>query len=70
MTTKLDKILKREISIKDKPYILTFSPDGLKITEKGRRNGHETTWAALIHGEAASAQLDTDADAAEDETPE
>ena len=39
MTTALDKSLRREIQIEDKPYTLTIDPQGLKLVEKGRRNG-------------------------------
>lgn len=55
MTTALDKELKREISIKDKPYTLTLGPQGLKLTEKGRRTGIELKWEDLIDGDAALA---------------
>jgi hypothetical protein len=55
MTTHLDKALKREILIKRKPYTVTLSPQGLKLTEKGRRNGIELRWADLVSGEAALA---------------
>jgi hypothetical protein len=55
MTTRLEKPLKREIIIKKKPYIVTLSPDGLKLTEKGRRKGQELRWDALVSGEAALA---------------
>jgi hypothetical protein len=50
MPTKLDKTLKREIDVKGKPYIIAFSPEGLKITSKGKRNGQELTWDGLING--------------------
>ena len=39
MTTKLEKELKREIQIDGKPYTLTLLPNGMKLTEKGRRIG-------------------------------
>jgi hypothetical protein len=55
MTTKLDKTLKREISIEDKPYIVTLTPEGLKVTEKGRRKGQELTWKDFVSGQAAFA---------------
>jgi len=55
MTTKLDKPLKREIQIAGKPYMLTVTPEGLKLVPKGKRNGHELTWDALVSGEAALA---------------
>jgi hypothetical protein len=53
--TKLEGTLRREISIDDKPYTLTLSPEGLKLTAKGRRKGHELRWKDLVSGEAALA---------------
>ena len=55
MPTRLDKTLKREIAIEGKPYVLTIDPEGLKLTEKGRRKGHELRWKELVSGEAALA---------------
>ena len=37
MATKLNKQLKREIDVDGKPYMLAITPDGLKLTEKGKR---------------------------------
>ncbi|MFC3814554.1 hypothetical protein [Lysobacter sp. GCM10012299] len=53
MTTKLDKPLRREIQIEDRPYTLTIDADGLKLVEKGRRNGQEVRWADLVGGNTA-----------------
>ena len=53
MATKLDKQLKREIEVDGKAYMLTFSPVGLKITEKGKRKGQELAWKDLVNGQAA-----------------
>ena len=53
MTTKLDKPLKREIEVAGKPYMLTIAPEGLKLVPKGKRNGHEFSWKAIVSGEAA-----------------
>ena len=39
MATKLSKQLKREIEVDGKPYMVTLSPEGLKLTEKGKRLG-------------------------------
>ena len=39
MATKLEKTLKREIDVDGKAYMLAISPEGLKLTEKGRRKG-------------------------------
>lgn len=53
MATKLDKALKREITIDDKPYIVTIDREGLKLTEKGRRKGPELKWKDIVSGDAA-----------------
>jgi len=59
MTTKLDKTLKREILVKGQPYVVTLHPEGLRITAKGKRKGHELAWEALVTGDAElSAALD------------
>jgi len=55
MATKLEKPLKREVSIDGQPYMLTISPEGLKLVPKGKRNGLELGWKALVSGEAALA---------------
>jgi len=55
MATKLDKPLKREIEVDGKPYMLTITPEGLKLVPKGRRKGHELAWKAIVSGEAALA---------------
>lgn len=55
MATKLNKQLKREIDVDGKPFMVTLSPDGLKLTEKGKRLGRELTWKDLLSGDAALA---------------
>jgi hypothetical protein len=55
MATKLDKQLKREIDIDGKPYMVTLSPDGVKLTEKGKRKGQGVSWKGLVNGEPATA---------------
>jgi hypothetical protein len=62
MTTKLEKPLKREIEIKEQAYIITITPEGLKLTLKGHRKGHELLWKDLVAGDAAD-------DAAPDASP-
>jgi len=54
MTTKLDRPLKREITVNEKAFTLTITPDGLKLVEKGRRNGVDIDWKTLVGGEGAS----------------
>lgn len=56
MTTKLEKPLKREINLDGAPYVVTLSPEGIKIVEKGRRKGQELSWRNLISGRAALGQ--------------
>ena len=53
--TKLDKPLKRELSIGSKAYVLTITPDGFKLVPKGNRKGLEFAWRDLVSGEAALA---------------
>ena len=53
--TKLEKALKREISIDNQPWVLTIAPDGLTLTPKGKRKGHQLAWKAIVSGEAALA---------------
>jgi hypothetical protein len=55
MTTPLEKTLKRELALQGRHYILAISPDGLKLTLKGKRNGKELRWLDLITGDAALA---------------
>jgi hypothetical protein len=55
MATKLEKPLKRELNVNGEPYVLTISPEGLKLVRKGKRKGQELAWKDLISGEAALA---------------
>jgi len=53
--TKLDKPLRRALSVADQDYTLTIDPEGLKLVEKGRRKGIELKWQDLVNGDAALA---------------
>jgi len=55
MATVLDKALQREIDVDGQPYMLTISPEGLKLVPKGKRKGHELAWTDLVSGQAALA---------------
>jgi hypothetical protein len=55
MATKLEKPLKREVDVGGDPYMLTITPEGLKLVPKGKRNGHELAWKDLVSGQAALA---------------
>ena len=53
MTAKLDKTIKRELELDGKTYTIAISPDGVKVTEKGRRNGPELSWRSIVSGDAS-----------------
>lgn len=55
MATKLEKTIKRELALDGAAYMIAISPEGLKITEKGKRKGLELAWKDLISGQAALA---------------
>jgi hypothetical protein len=59
MTTKLDRPLKREIVVDEKPYTLTIDATGLKLVEKGRRNGQEVSWKQVLDGAQPEATTTT-----------
>lgn len=52
MATKLDKSIKRELVHGDKTYTITIAPEGVKVVEKGKRNGKELSWSTIISGDA------------------
>ena len=69
MTAKLDKTIKRELELDGKLYTIAIGPDGIKITEKGRRNGPEVSWRSIISGETAlTADLKASVDAGSSES--
>ena len=55
MTAKLDKPLKRELTISGRVYVVTLSSEGIKLVLKGKRNGYELDWESLVSGDAALA---------------
>jgi len=55
MTTPLEKTFKRQLTLDGRTFIITVSPEGLKITLKGKRKGQELRWSDLVSGEAALA---------------
>lgn len=56
MTPPLDHVIKRELKIRRELYTVSMSPDGVKITRKGRRKGHEISWESLLSGDAELTQ--------------
>jgi hypothetical protein len=64
MATKLDKSIKRELELDGKLYTVIIAPDGIKVTEKGKRKGQEIPWRSIISGDASlteSLKLSVDA---------
>jgi hypothetical protein len=59
MATKLNKLLKREIDVDGKPYMITLSPEGVKLTEKGKRLGREHSWKELLGADGGAAQAES-----------
>jgi hypothetical protein len=55
MATKLEKPIRREITIEGEAYMLTLAPDGFKLVPKGKRKGLEFAWRSFVSGEAALA---------------
>jgi hypothetical protein len=55
MTTPLEKTVRRALSIGGRDYVVSLSPEGIKLTIKGHRLGVELKWADLVSGEAALA---------------
>ena len=52
MATRLDKAIKRELVQGDTTYTVTIAPEGIKVVEKGKRNGREISWMSIISGDA------------------
>jgi hypothetical protein len=52
MTAKLDRAIKRELDLDGTLYTITIAPEGLKVTEKGKRKGQEVSWRSIISGDA------------------
>ena len=50
MATKLDKTIKREIELDGQAFMVTISPEGVKLTQKGFRKGREIGWKQLWSG--------------------
>jgi hypothetical protein len=53
--TPLDKPIRREVVIKDVVYTLLLDPEGLRLTEKGKRKGIDLRWTDLVSGDAGLA---------------
>jgi hypothetical protein len=56
MATKLEKAIKRELDVDGETYTVVISPEGVRITLKGRRKGHELSWRTILSGDAELTQ--------------
>jgi hypothetical protein len=64
VATKLEKPIKRELEIDGTAYMITISPEGVKVTQKGYRKGQEISWRSIVSGDATlNQQLNASADA-------
>ena len=53
MITPLAAPLNRSISVDGADYTVVMSPEGIRITPKGKRRGSEFTWQQLLGGGTA-----------------
>ena len=56
MAAKLEKAIKRELTLDGETYMVTISPEGVRIVPKGRRKGHEISWQTILSGDAELTQ--------------
>ncbi|MGH7678811.1 MAG: hypothetical protein ACRENU_10120 [Gemmatimonadaceae bacterium] len=56
MAVKIEKTIKRELEMDGKTYTIAIAPEGIKVTEKGKRKGREISWRAIISGDAQLAE--------------
>jgi hypothetical protein len=56
MAVKLEKSIKRELELDGKAYTIQMGPEGIKVTEKGKRKGREISWRSIISGDAQLAE--------------
>jgi len=56
MAVKLEKSIKRELDMDGRAYTIMIAPEGIKVTEKGKRKGREISWRAIISGDAQLAE--------------
>jgi len=56
MAVKLEKTIKRELTLEGRTYTIAIAPEGVKVTEKGKRKGREISWRAIVSGDAQLAE--------------
>jgi hypothetical protein len=55
MITLLTKTLRRELRVGGRAFVVTLTPDSVKVAPKGRRKGTELRWEDMVNGDAALA---------------
>ena len=50
MVTPLERPLRRAITIDGEPYVVTLTPEGLRLVQKGHRKGQEIPWREILAG--------------------
>lgn len=50
MITVLDRPLRRQVTIDGQPYVVTISPEGVRVILKGRRKGPTIPWSDILSG--------------------
>lgn len=55
MTTKLEKPIRREITVDGVEYTLVIDVAGLTLTRKRFRNGRSITWRQIVAGNGETA---------------
>ena len=56
MAVKIEKTIKRELEMDSRTYTIAIAPEGIKVTEKGKRKGREISWRSIINGDAQLAE--------------
>ena len=56
MAVKLEKTIKRELEMDGRSYTIAIAPEGIKVTENGKRKGREISWRSIISGDAQLAE--------------
>jgi len=56
MAVKIEKTIKRELEMDGRSYTIAIAPEGIKVTEKGKRKGREISWRSIISGDAQLAE--------------
>lgn len=51
VVTPLEKPVRRAVTVDGQEYVVTISPEGLRIVPKGKRKGYDVPWQDVLAGE-------------------